>query len=89
MLTSATESEFTGARKRAHVFIEHRHIQRLIITLILINAALLGLETWPDAMAGGLILAVDKIMLTVFVIEIAHTSVCTSSPLLARSLESV
>ncbi len=73
MLMSATESEFTGARKRAHVFIEHRHIQGLIITLILINAALLGLETWPDAMAvaGGLILAVDKIILTVFVIEIA------------------
>ncbi len=73
MLTSATESEFTGARKRAHVFIEHRHIQGLIITLILINAALLGLETWPDAMAvaGGLILAVDKIILAIFVIEIA------------------
>ena len=73
MLTSATESTFTGVRKQTHVFIEHRHIHGLIIILILINAALLGLETWPVAMAvaGGLILTVDKIILMVFVIEIA------------------
>ncbi|MDZ4261470.1 MAG: ion transporter [Pseudomonadota bacterium] len=73
MLTEAAHSEFTGVRKQLHGFIEHRHVQGLIITLILINAALLGLETWPVAMAvaGGLILAVDNAILTVFVVEIA------------------
>jgi len=42
---------------RPRAFIEHPHVQRGIIALILINAALLGLETWPAAMAaaGGLI----------------------------------
>ena len=44
-----------------------------IIILILINAALLGLETWPAAMAaaGGLILTLDSAILVVFVVEIA------------------
>ena len=48
-------------------------MQAFIIALILINAAVLGLETWPAAMttAGGLILALDKAILAVFVLEIA------------------
>jgi voltage-gated sodium channel len=58
---------------RPRAFIEHPHIQRAIIALILINAALLGLETWPAAMAiaGGLIVALDRAILAVFVVEIA------------------
>ena len=58
---------------RLRAFIEHRHVQRGIIVLILINAALLGLETWPAAMAaaGGLIVTLDRTILTVFVVEIA------------------
>ncbi len=58
---------------RLRVFIEHRDVQRGIIVLILINAALLGLETWPAAMtvAGGLIVALDRAILAVFVVEIA------------------
>lgn len=57
---------------RLRAFIEHRRVQGAIIILILINAALLGLETWPAAMAaaGGLILAVDRAILSVFVVEI-------------------
>jgi len=59
-------------RQRLRAFIEHRWIQNGIIALILINAALLGLETWPAAMAaaGGLILALDRAILAVFVVEI-------------------
>lgn len=63
----------TVARQRLRTFIEHRRVQNGIIFLILINAALLGLETWPPAMAaaGGLIVALDRAILGVFVIEIA------------------
>jgi voltage-gated sodium channel len=59
-------------RQRLRAFIEHRWVQNGIIALILINAALLGLETWPAAMAaaGGLILALDRAILAVFVVEI-------------------
>ena len=48
-------------------------MQAFSIALILINAAVLGLETWPAAMttAGGLILALDKASLAGFVLEIA------------------
>ncbi len=58
---------------RLRAFIEHRRVQGIIIALILINAVLLGLETWPVVMgvAGGLILALDKAILGVFVAEIA------------------
>jgi voltage-gated sodium channel len=54
-------------------FIERPLVQNGIIALILSNAVLLGMETWPAAMivAGGPILAVDKTILGVFVVEIA------------------
>ena len=60
-------------RERLRVFLEHRRVQGVIITLILINAVLLGLETWPVAMAnaGDLILLLDQIILSVFVLEIS------------------
>jgi len=47
--------------------------ERTIMTLILINAVTLGMETSPSIMAewGNVILWVDKALLTVFVIEIA------------------
>jgi voltage-gated sodium channel len=59
-------------RARLRAFIEHRHVQSVIIGLILINAVLLGLETWPAAMAtaGGLIVMLDRAILGVFVLEI-------------------
>lgn len=60
-------------RTRLRAFIERPGIQQGIIALILINAVLLGLETWPAAMqaAGGPIRAVDQAILAVFVVEIA------------------
>lgn len=53
-------------------FIENARIQNFIIVLILINAVLLGLETSPTVMNewGVFILALDKVILTIFVIEI-------------------
>ena len=60
-------------RARLLAFIEHPRVQRVILALILINAVTLGLETAPSVMAvaGDLILALDKAILSVFVAEIA------------------
>ena len=60
-------------RERLSLFIERPDVQRGIIGLILVNAVLLGLETWPAAMrvAGGPIRALDHAILAVFVVEIA------------------
>jgi voltage-gated sodium channel len=60
-------------RARLRDFIEHPRTQRFIIVLILVNAVLLGLETWPAAMAaaGGPIVWLDTAILGIFVIEIA------------------
>lgn len=43
-----------------------------ITAVILFNAITLGLETWPRAMAaaGGLLIAIDRIVLGIFVVEI-------------------
>ena len=62
-----------GLRTRLQYFIEQAYIQNIIITLILINAVLLGLETWPTMMnlAGPFILLLDQPILAIFVIEIS------------------
>ncbi len=72
MMETIVQPEPSGAREHLRTFIEHRRVQGTIIALILINAALLGLETWPAAMtaAGGLIRALDAAILSVFVVEI-------------------
>lgn len=52
--------------------IESRRFEAVIIALILINAVTLGLETSPAVMAaaGGLLGAIDRIILAVFVFEL-------------------
>ncbi|RPJ33903.1 MAG: ion transporter [Verrucomicrobiaceae bacterium] len=54
-------------------WVESRRIQSGIVALILINAVILGLETSPAMMAqwGGLLVALDRLCLAVFVLEIA------------------
>lgn len=73
MMETDVQPGSSNARERLRAFIEHRRVQGAITALILINAALLGLETWPAAMAaaGGPILALDTAILSVFVAEIA------------------
>ena len=60
-------------KQRLQGFIENTLVQRLIITLILINAIILGLETSTDIMnqIGPLLVAIDTVILAVFVLEIA------------------
>ncbi len=59
-------------RARLAATIEAPHAQSLIITLILVNAVILGLETSPTVMAnwGGLLMRLDQAILAVFVIEL-------------------
>ncbi len=60
-------------RERVRRWIEQPGFQTTIIVLIVVNAAILGLETWPAAMdkAGVLLKVVDRAILAVFVVEIA------------------
>jgi len=61
------------SRTAIAAFMERPDVARFIITVILINAATLGLETVPEVMAraGGLILTIDRICLGIFVVELA------------------
>jgi len=67
---SATKSDW---RQRLIDVVEGDRVERIIITLIIINAITLGMETSPLVMAqwGHLIHWVDNLILGVFVIEIA------------------
>ena len=69
---TATPGANPGLRARAGHWIESRPVQRVIIALILINAAILGMETDPDIMAriGSQLIAADRVILAVFVLEI-------------------
>lgn len=59
-------------RQALGAWIESRRVQNAIIALIVVNAVILGLETSPTVMAaaGPQLLALDKIILSVFVVEI-------------------
>ena len=72
-MSSETVMAAPSLRERSRQFIEHSSVQRILLTLILINAAILGMETMPSVMAaiGTYLLALDKVILAVFVVEIA------------------
>lgn len=59
-------------RLRLAEWVESACIQHVVIVVILINAVVLGLETDRAVMAswGGLLVAVDKLCLVVFLVEI-------------------
>ncbi|MEO0392787.1 MAG: ion transporter [Pseudomonadota bacterium] len=59
-------------REKARALITHRWWERAVIGLIIINAAVLGLETVPAVMAvhAGLLIGIDQIILGLFVIEL-------------------
>ena len=62
-----------GLQKRIAAFIEAPITGRIILGVILFNAFLLGLETSPSimAVAGGLILFLDKLCLAIFILELS------------------
>lgn len=71
-MASITGTVAAPLRARLRGLLERPATQHTIIALILVNAALLGLETWPAAKlaAGGLIGTLDRVLLAVFVVEI-------------------
>ena len=73
MTTVEPAGRLSGLRSRLAGWVESPRVQSVIIALIVLNALLLGLETFPGVMrrAGTLILRIDAILLGVFVIELA------------------
>ncbi len=59
-------------RERTRALLEHRHFQRFIIAVILVNAGTLGLETFPAVVErhGPLLVFVDHVALYIFVAEL-------------------
>jgi len=59
-------------RTRLRGLVEHPTWERAILTIIVLNAVTLGLETSDSVMSrvGALLLTLDKIFLTIFVLEI-------------------
>lgn len=57
--------------ERLRKLVESPRFTAFITAVILFNAVTLGLETWPRAMevAGGLLVAIDRIVLAIFVFE--------------------
>jgi voltage-gated sodium channel len=60
-------------KQKVGAFIDRRAVQNFILGVILFNAIILGMETSPVIMqaAGPLIIVLDTICLSIFVIEIA------------------
>ena len=54
-------------------FVEAETTQRFIVAVIVINAVVIGLETWPAAVdfAGPLLVTIDRLALAIFVVELA------------------
>jgi len=73
MTSSTIPSARAGWRRRLADLLEAPRVQGALIALILVNAAVLGLETSPSAMArwGALLVRIDTAILAVFVVEIA------------------
>src|SRR3546814_20913001 len=63
----------TSTRRRLKQLIEQPAVQRGILLLIVINAAILGMQTSPSLVAswGELLRVLDMLILGVFVVEIA------------------
>ena len=68
-----TDKPTPALRGRLAAIAEDPRFQRAIIVLIVANAITLGLETSPAIMAsaGPVLVALDRAMLTVFVVELA------------------
>jgi voltage-gated sodium channel len=71
-LSMSNEIAHVHVRARIAAFVESRAVQRAIVTLIVLNAITLGLETYVEVMAqaGALLNALDTIFLSIFVVEI-------------------
>jgi voltage-gated sodium channel len=73
MNSLGTSQSPRSARQTAHFWLDTALFQNTILTLIVINAVILGLETSPSVMqaVGRWIMLLDKIILAIFVAELA------------------
>ncbi|HZX52617.1 MAG TPA: ion transporter [Pseudomonas sp.] len=62
----------TAWRSRLAALMESQTITRLVTTLIILNAAILGMQTSPGLMAqwGELLLGLDQLILVLFILEL-------------------
>ena len=69
---SVTALPTPALRSTLAAFLERPRVQHTILALIIINAVILGMETSPALMAqhGALLIALDKSILAIFVLEI-------------------
>lgn len=72
-MTDATYPTATSLRQRLDQLLKKPLVQHTILGLIIVNAVLMGLETSGSVMAqaGTFILALDRAILSVFVLELA------------------
>jgi len=72
-MTADSTTKTAEAQPRLQRFLESPRFRHFITVLILINAVILGLETSATAMAaaGDLLVALDRVIIAVFVLEIA------------------
>jgi len=71
-MTISLSNAPTGLQAHIVTLVEQNWFSRFILTLILVNAVLLGMETSASLMAqyGTLLMSLDKLMLGVFVVEL-------------------
>src|SRR5262245_45351622 len=72
-MTQSSNAPVPGLRQHVLTLVESHRFTRVIVALILINAVILGAETFPGIMAkyGHLLDAVDHAILVIFVLELA------------------
>ncbi len=72
MMQKTSLSPDSKITERLRKLVESSRFTTFITAVILFNAVTLGLETWTPAMeaAGGLLVAIDRIVLAIFVVEI-------------------
>lgn len=66
-------SQIETIKKAAVKIVDHKYFTRIVITLILLNAIVVGLETYPSIYQPNKItfFTIDKILLWIFTVEIA------------------
>ena len=71
--TNLKDIQFTALRGRVARFIENKTFTNFIIAIIIVNAAILGLETDSSVMTrySDVLVYLDEIALTIFVVELA------------------
>ncbi len=71
-MAESADSPLVGTRAQVAAWVEGRRVQAVVMLLIVINAALLGMETSSTVMAqaGPLIYRLDAMILALFVLEI-------------------